>query len=242
MTSPYYQAGEERAARVQALFASIARRYDLINDLQSFWLHRSWKRRLLRLGGDVSGKDVLDLCCGTGDVAFRFAHKGAKVTGLDFSAEMLEVAVARPENGQVAEAPKFLQGDAMATPFLDTSFDVVSMSYGLRNLADFRKGLSEMLRVCRPGGRLLILDFGLPGNRLWRAAYLTYLKIFVPILGKVFAGDSQAYAYILDSLKNYPAQEGVSQLLNDLGATNVQVVNLLGGVMSIHVAVKGEGT
>lgn len=238
MASPYYQQGEERATRVRALFASIARRYDLINDLQSFWLHRTWKRRLIALSGQVAGKDALDLCCGTGDVAFRLATREARVTALDFSGEMLGVAVARPENARLKDAPRFLQGDAMATPFEDAAFDLVTMSYGLRNLADFRAGLSEMLRVCRPGGRLLILDFGLPANPLWRGLYLAYLRLFVPILGKLFAGDSQAYAYILDSLKNYPAQEGVSRMLAELGAPGARVVNLLGGVMSIHVAEK----
>ncbi|RME89871.1 MAG: bifunctional demethylmenaquinone methyltransferase/2-methoxy-6-polyprenyl-1,4-benzoquinol methylase UbiE, partial [Verrucomicrobia bacterium] len=203
MSSGYYQPGEQRAARVRDLFGSIARRYDLLNDLQSFGLHRWWKRRLVREARPAPGRRLLDVCCGTGDVALRLARAGAEVTGLDFSEPMLAVARRRADPGLRVE---FVQGDALALPFEDGRFDAVTIAYGLRNLADPQAGLREMARVTRPGGRLLILDFGKPARPWWRGLYFAYLRLAVPMLGRLFSGDREAYAYILESLRHYPAQ------------------------------------
>jgi demethylmenaquinone methyltransferase/2-methoxy-6-polyprenyl-1,4-benzoquinol methylase len=123
-------------------------------------------------------------------------------------------------------------------PFRSDTFDIVTIAYGLRNLADFRAGLVEMLRVIKPGGRLLILDFGKPDFAPWRALYFAYLKFFVPLFGKVFCGNSATHAYILESLNKYPGQRGVAAMLGDLRCRDVRVENLLGGVMSINTAVK----
>ena len=235
-TEPYYTPGPARADRVRALFDRIAPRYDLINDLQSFGLHRFWKRRLLALAKIRPGAPALDLCCGTGDLTIALAVAGARVIGCDFSRRMLSVARsrARPDT-------QFLQADALALPARTESFEVITIGYGLRNLADLRNGIAEMLRVLKPGGQLLILDFGKPRNPLWRALYFTYLRAFVPIFGRIFCGDAAAYSYILESLLHYPAQDGVSHLLEQFGCTEVEVHNLLGGVMSIHRAVRPSG-
>jgi demethylmenaquinone methyltransferase/2-methoxy-6-polyprenyl-1,4-benzoquinol methylase len=239
MPDSFYAADETRAQRVNDLFATIAPRYDLINDLQSFGLHRAWKRRLIQLAAVRPGVQALDLCCGTGDVAFALADAGAKVTGADFSEPMLEVARKRSQSrrSRREETLTFLQADALHLPLPASAFDIVTIAYGLRNLADFRAGLVEMLRVLKPGGKLLILDFGKPGFAPWRAAYFTYLKLFVPVFGKIFCGNSATHAYILESLKKYPAQKGIAALLNELGC-DVKIENLLGGVMSINTAVK----
>ena len=130
----------------------------------------------------------------------------------------------------------WVKADAQQIPFPDQSFDIVTVGYGLRNLADWQRGLSEMRRVVKPGGRLLILDFGKPRNPLWRAVYFRYLRVAVPMHGRVFCGNAAAYAYILESLQNYPAQEGVAAELQKIGCTDVRTINLLGGVMSIHFA------
>jgi demethylmenaquinone methyltransferase/2-methoxy-6-polyprenyl-1,4-benzoquinol methylase len=299
MSNKFYQPGEKRAAKVDDLFATIAPRYDLINDLQSFGLHRSWKRKLVNLAQLKSGQRAVDLCCGTGDISFLLAQAGAEVTGLDFSAAMLAVAqkrvaaiswsdsddpgrtanlavfggnlpanrtndqagafsashtssvdgqVAR-QNGLVARStristdshrspPDFLRGDAQNLPFPDSYFNVVTVGYGLRNLTNWERGLEEMWRVAKPGGRLLVLDFGKPDNALWRNLYFAYLRFFVPVFGKIFCGDSQTHAYILESLKNYPAQHGVAKKMKSLGCSNVKIVNLLGGVMTINYGEK----
>jgi len=233
----YYEAGEHRAAKVNDLFAAIAPRYDLINDLQSFGLHRWWKRRLVKLAAPKPGLRALDLCCGTGDVAFALAGQGAEVTGLDFSEPML--AVARRRGGEAGgDNPQFMQGDAQEIPFPDASFDIVTVSYGLRNLSSWETGLAEMFRVARPGGRLLVLDFGKPDNALWRSLYFGYLRAFVPLFGKIFCGDAQTHAYILESLKHYPAQHGVADGMRRLGCRDVRIIPLLGGVMTINHGVK----
>lgn len=240
VASKFYVEGETRAARVEDLFAAIAPRYDLINDLQSFGLHRWWKRRLLKLAAVRPGEAALDVCCGTGDVAFALAAAGATVTGFDFSEPMLQVA--RQRAGRLSGSitpPDFRQGDALNLPFPDAAFDVVTISYGLRNLADFDRGMRELARVLRPHGRLLVLDFGKPDNALWRWGYFQYLRWFVPVFGRVFCGDGDTHGYILDSLKKYPAQRGVDAKLAELGFAERRVVNLLGGVMGINWARRG---
>jgi demethylmenaquinone methyltransferase/2-methoxy-6-polyprenyl-1,4-benzoquinol methylase len=234
VASKFYVEGDARAARVEDLFATIAPRYDLINDLQSFGLHRLWKRRLIRLAGIRPGELALDVCCGTGDVAFALAAAGATVTGFDFSEPMLAVARNRARAVAPGASPVFQQGDALNLPFADASFDVVTISYGLRNLADFDRGVRELARVLRPGGRLLVLDFGKPDNALWRWGYFQYLRWLVPIFGRLFCGDGDTHGYILESLKKYPAQRGVDAKLAELGWTDRRVVNLLGGVMGIN--------
>ncbi|MGA2686098.1 MAG: bifunctional demethylmenaquinone methyltransferase/2-methoxy-6-polyprenyl-1,4-benzoquinol methylase UbiE [Verrucomicrobiota bacterium] len=240
MSNVFYAPGEQRAAKVSDLFAAIARRYDLLNDLQSFGLHRRWKHRVVELAAVRSGQRALDVCCGTGDIALALARGGAEVTGLDFSQAMLQIAETRRlKKPQSAVAnPKFMQGDAQQLPFPDNSFDAVTIGYGLRNLSSCETGLREMLRVARPGGRLVVLDFGKPPNALWRAIYFTHLKISVPLMGWLFSGNADAYAYILESLKHYPAQQGVAEKMQDLNLSNVRVINLLGGAMAINYGEK----
>lgn len=239
MGNEFYNPGEQRAAQVNRLFATIAPRYDFINDLQSLGLHRRWKRWLARLAAVRPGDQALDLCCGTGDISFALAQHGATVTGLDFSQEMLAVAEQRNPKSEIRN-PKFLQGDAQKLPFADGMFDIVTVGYGLRNLTSWETGLAEMVRVAKPGARLLVLDFGKPANALWRTLYFSYLRVCVPVFGLLFAGKASAYAYILESLKHYPAQRGVEAKMRELGLTNVRVENILGGAMSINYGEKAR--
>ena len=240
MSNVFYAPGEARAAKVNDLFARIARRYDLINDLQSFGLHRNWKRRVADLARVSPAARALDLCCGTGDIAFALAQRGADVTGLDFSPQMLKVAAGRsqkwnsPTSNSQLPTPKFMQGDAQQLPFAENSFDIVTVGYGLRNLASWERGLEEMRRVARPGARLIVLDFGKPPNAVWRAIYFAHLQLSVPLIGVLFCGSASAYAYILESLKHYPAQLAVAEKMRALKLVNVRVINLLGGAMAIN--------
>jgi demethylmenaquinone methyltransferase / 2-methoxy-6-polyprenyl-1,4-benzoquinol methylase len=246
MANPYYTPGEGRAEKVNDLFAAIATRYDLINDLQSFGLHRLWKRRLVRLAEVGPGRRALDVCCGTGDVALRLARTGAAVTGLDFSEAMLSVArqrLARQRARRAATAPleaRFVAGDALQLPFPDAYFDAVTVAYGLRNLSSWEAGLREMARVARPGGRVVVLDFGKPEWALWRVVYFAYLRWVVPIFGRCFCGDAALYAYILESLRHYPAQRGVAAKMAELGCADVRIVRWLGGMMTLNFGVKGR--
>ncbi len=243
MSNAFYAPGEQHAAKVNDLFARIARRYDLLNDLQSFGLHRLWKRRVVQLANVKSGDKALDLCCGTGDISFALAKNGAETIGLDFSEQMLEVANARHQKSNPQSAirnPQFLQGDAQQLPFPDNEFDVVSVGYGLRNLANLDCGLDEMVRVAKPGARIISLDFGKPPNVLWRKIYFAHLRCSVPLIGLLFCGNSQAYAYILESLKHYPAQLAVAEKMRERKLQNVRVINLLGGAMAINYGEKPE--
>jgi len=242
VSNVYYSPGDQRAAKVNDLFARIARRYDFLNDLQSFGLHRLWKRRVVQLAQIKTGDRALDLCCGTGDISFALARGGAETTGLDFSAQMLDVAAQRQSANSkpITQSVKFLQGDAQQLPFAENSFEIVTVGYGLRNLTSWERGLDEMFRVAKPGARLIVLDFGKPANALWRAIYFTHLKMSVPLMGWLFCGDASAYAYILESLKHYPAQLAVAEKMRALKLENVRVINLLGGAMAINYGEKAK--
>ena len=233
MANPYYAPGKERAERVQELFGAISSKYDLVNDLQSFGLHRLWKRKLIRLVEAGAGKRGLDICTGTGDIARGMARSGASVVGVDFSPAML--AVARRKSKPMTPEITWVQGDARALPFDAEQFDIATMAYGLRNLPDPVEGLREMQRVLKPGGRIGILDFGKPRNPVWRGIFLSYLRLGVPLCGRLIAGDAAAYAYILESLRHYPGQEEVAQLMRAEGFVALRVFELLEGIMAIHV-------
>lgn len=215
------------AARVHDLFAAIARRYDLLNDLMSLGLHRCWKQRLIELAGQPH--DALDLCCGTGDIAQRMS---GHVIGADFTDEMLRIAATRTTR------VRWIQADALCLPFPDASFDVVSVGYGLRNLADLDAGLREIHRVLRPGGKLLSLDFGKPENRLWRSLYFAHLRFWLPVLGHIFVGNAAAYGYILASLQAYPAQRGVKEMMERNGFTECGFEEFAAGAMAINFGIK----
>ncbi len=239
MANTYYQPGEQRAAKVNELFARIAARYDLINDLQSFGLHRRWNRRVVSEARPRQGERALDLCCGTGDIALALARRGVDVVGLDFSEKMLEIARKRQAKVSGASAKiGFISGDAQEVPFADCSFDIITIGYGLRNLASWEKGLREMERVAKPGARIVALEFGKPENPVWRRIYEGHLRLFSPALGRLFCGNAAAYSYILESLKRYPAQRAVAEKMREMGLQNVRLIDLLGGAMSINYGEK----
>jgi demethylmenaquinone methyltransferase / 2-methoxy-6-polyprenyl-1,4-benzoquinol methylase len=244
MANRYYHPGEERASRVEALFNAIASRYDLINDLQSFGLHRHWKRQMIRRAQVVPGATTLDICCGTGDIAFGLRNAQGRVLAIDFSAPMLAAAGRRARRltspPDQPPPPLFVRGDALRLPVRDASVNVVTIAYGLRNLADLDLAAREFYRVTRPGGRLLVLDFGKPTAAPWRVLYFAYLRLVVPLFGKLCCGDAESYRYILESLHQYPAQAGMGGLLRNAGWTEPHTTNILGGIMSLTVARKSS--
>jgi demethylmenaquinone methyltransferase / 2-methoxy-6-polyprenyl-1,4-benzoquinol methylase len=239
----YYAPGAERAGKVRTLFGRIARRYDLINDLMSWGMHRRWKRRLVALAAPSPGERGLDLCCGTGDVARALAEAGPgggpgpSVVGLDFTEEMLEVA-----RGIRSGAPSvtYLKADVLSLPFPGECFDLVTCAYGLRNLADLDRGLREARRVLRPGGRLVSLEFGRPHHPLLRSAYFAYLRLALPVFGLVFFGDPHTYGYIFATVTRFPGQRDLATRMTAAGFDPVGVHELMGGVMGICVARRGE--
>jgi demethylmenaquinone methyltransferase/2-methoxy-6-polyprenyl-1,4-benzoquinol methylase len=232
----YYDPGRDRAKRVEELFARIAPRYDLINDLQSAGLHRLWKRRLVRLAALPRGGSALDLCCGTGDITLSLARgypQARAIVGLDFTMPMLRVAASRRAPASPMSA--WLRADALRIPAPAGSFDCVTIAYGLRNVADIDACLREIRRVLRPGGRLLVLDFGKPPNRFVARLYFSYLRAAVPLFGRLFFGDRDTHGYIYDSLLRYPSQEETAARLRAVGFARVRVENPLLGIMGLVV-------
>ena len=230
----YLADGKERAPKVREMFTRLAWRYDLVNDVMSFGLHRIWKRQTVRTALDGAGGRVLDICCGTGDLCFLAAKMGARrVTGLDFTLPMLTVA--RRRKGEKQPRVEFAEGDALRLPFPVGSFDAITVAYGLRNVADPAAALAEMLRVLAPGGRAVILDFGKPDNRVAASVYGAFLHTMMPAVGWLFHRDPQTYLYIPASLERYPGQRGVAELMKSAGFANVRYENRLLGTMGINI-------
>jgi len=236
VSNKYLSYDEDRAPKVREMFSRLARRYDLVNDVMSFGMHRIWKRQTVRLAlsGAPQNARVLDLCCGSGDLCFLAEEQGAEaVFGADFTLPMLAVAKRRRQEG--GRRSRFIQADALRLPFRDGSFDVLTIGYGLRNVADIPAALLEMRRVLAPGGRAVVLDFGKPDNAIASSLYFGYLKTMMPAVGWIFHGDPQTYLYIPASLERYPAQRGVESLMREAGFTDVRYENRLLGTMGLNV-------
>ena len=235
MRNKYLSYGEERASKVREMFTRLAWRYDVVNDVMSFGLHRRWKRQTVAIAlGGAPPVRLLDLCCGTGDLCFLAARMGARrVTGLDFTLPMLVVAYRR----KAAEGPgtELVEGDALSLPFPGGSFDAITSAYGLRNIADPAAALVEIRRVLAPGGRVVILDFGRPDNRLAAALYGAFLHTMMPAVGWLFHRDPDTYLYIPASLERYPGQRGVAELMKQAGFVNVRYEERLLGTMGINI-------
>ena len=238
MTNKFLSYDEERAPKVRAMFSRLARRYDLVNDVMSFGLHRRWKKDTIRLAleGRPRAVRILDLCCGTGDLSFLGEESfgpEARVVGADFTLPML--AVARKRKAAGGRRSNFVQADALRLPFPSGRFDVITVGYGLRNIADPAAALVEMRRVLAPGGRVVILDFGKPDNAIAKVLYAGFINTVMPAMGWLFHGDPEIYGYIPDSLVRYPAQRGVEDLMRKSGFVNARYENRLFGTMGLNV-------
>lgn len=226
-----FDSPETKRRHVARLFATIADRYDLITRLLSYGQDRRWKARLIRDACVGADDVVLDLACGTGDLAVLAVEAGARqVFGLDLTPRMLVLAKSR--DGR----PHYLAGDMDALPLPTAAVDVVTTGYGLRNVPDLDAAIAEVARVLRPGGRLLSLDFNRPESAVLRAGFLAYLTIVGGLLGWLLHGDPDTYRYIPASIRRYPGAEGVARRLTAHGFTEVRVVPLLFGLMTLHRA------
>ena len=226
---------------VEATFSSVAPRYDLANHWLSGGIDFYWRKCLVDLARQKQSTNILDLATGSGDVLFAL-RKGldekVRLTGLDFCEPMLEQArLKRDKNELVSENNQFLHGDCLQLPFEDQSFDLITISFGLRNLADREKGLSEMLRVLRPGGRLIVLEFTQP--YLWfRPFYYLYLKGLLPWVARWLTGDRDAYLYLGSSISEFPNRTGLSREIQKAGFSQVQAKALTFSIVALHEAKK----
>jgi demethylmenaquinone methyltransferase/2-methoxy-6-polyprenyl-1,4-benzoquinol methylase len=223
---------------VRRLFATIADRYDLITVLLSYGQDQRWKKRLVDLAAPAPGARALDLATGTGDIAFRLADAGARVSGVDVTHRMIELARQKTAS-RAGPVPVFLVGDMIGLPFADESFDIATAGYGLRNVPDLRAAIDEIHRVLKRGGKALSLDFNRPSNPVVRAAYLAYLNVVGGLLGWLLHRDADTYRYIPASIRNYPGAAGVARMFEDRGFVDVECRACLWGLMTIHVARKG---
>lgn len=226
-------------SRTPAMFNTIARRYDLLNHLLSFNVDRSWRKSLVAYTGPQSGDRVLDVATGTADVALAFARdaRAGEIVGVDLSPGMLEVAREKLARLGLGDRIALRAGDALSLPFEDRSFDVVTIAFGLRNLPDYARGVSEMARVLKPGGRAVVLEF-LPPRGAALVAYRAYLSTFLPLTGRLVSGSREAYRYLSASVREFIAEDDVRSLLAGAGLARVDSRRLTGGVAGLYRGVK----
>ena len=228
----------DKAGRVRNVFDSVAPKYDLMNDVLSFGLHRAWKAYTVALADVQPGDKVLDVAGGTGDLAVAFAARvgdSGRVVLTDINEAMLRTGRDRLlDSGQVLSTAVC---DAESLPFANGSFDLVSVAFGLRNMTHKEAALADMARVLRPGGRLLVLEFSTPAAPL-RKAYDLYSFRLMPFLGRWVAGDADSYRYLAESIRMHPDQSTLKTMLKAVGFGHVDVHNLAGGIVALHVGVK----
>lgn len=238
---------EEKGVYVQQQFDRIAQRYDLTNDAISLGMHRRWKDVAVDALKIKPNGQYLDVCCGTGDlsllVAKRLQSRG-KVIGIDFSLSMLEIAEEREQlardDGSLSNQLQWVDGDAQSLPFQDNTFDGAIISFGLRNLTDLQAGLNEMVRVVKPGGRVVNLDLGRVRTPLFAPLFMFYFNKIVPLVGLVLQRDIQAYTYLPESLGTYPEPAEISNMFSRAGLINIVHVPLALGSVALHYGTVSE--
>ena len=227
----------EKQARVADVFTSVAKKYDIMNDLMSFGIHRLWKRYAISLSGVRAGQQVLDIAGGTGDLAKVFSREVGRhghVVLSDINAAMLEVGRERLINAACNNVDFVLANAETLAPFDDDSFDLVTISFGLRNVTDKDAALKSMYRVLKPGGRLLILEFSKPIFEPLSKAYDLYSFTALPIMGKIIANDSESYQYLAESIRMHPDQQTLKQMMEHAGFESCDYHNLTAGIVAVH--------
>jgi demethylmenaquinone methyltransferase/2-methoxy-6-polyprenyl-1,4-benzoquinol methylase len=229
---------DQFATEVRGMFDRIAGVYDLMNSAMTAGLHHQWRQRAVDRAEVGPRSDALDVCCGTGDLALELRRRiGAdgRVVGCDFSEPMLELA--RRKSGQEGLPVEFGWADALELPYGDEGFDAVTIGFGARNLADLGRGLGEMARVLRPGGRLVILEITRPQREPLASFYSLWFDRVVPVIGSV-AGDSDAYSYLPNSVRTFPEPESLAAMMDEAGLQEIRWLLLAGGIIAIHSARK----
>ena len=230
-------------ARVYEIFSSIADKYERFNAVSSFGAYKRWLKGMMDQAPITEESDVLDVAGGTGDVAFTVAKTKhpAHIQLTDLVPEMLEVAKKHYADGAAHGVPvDFDVVDAQDIPYDDESYDVVTMAYGIRNMPDRPKALSEILRVLKPGGSLVCLEFSTPPNPVWRKLYNFYLNHFIPFWGDAITGDREGFLYLCASIRAFPDQQTLAHMMEDVGFCDVSWKNYTGGIAAVHVAKKPE--
>ncbi len=229
--------------RVRKMFGEIAPNYDRLNHLLSMNVDRHWRRQVVLRLAPKPGDPILDVCTGTGDLALafhRFSKGQCPIVGTDFCPQMLEIARTKQANSNIsAEQLRFVEADSQALPFPDNSFQFVTVAFGLRNIADPQRGLREMVRVCRPGGSVAVLEFSIPRHQPIKAAYGLYFKHVLPVIGRmVNRNKTSAYNYLPESVGQFPAYEQLADWMREAGLSKVDFRPLTFGIATMYVGVK----
>ncbi|MEK7303665.1 MAG: bifunctional demethylmenaquinone methyltransferase/2-methoxy-6-polyprenyl-1,4-benzoquinol methylase UbiE [Pseudomonadota bacterium] len=230
-----------KAGLVGQVFSSVASRYDVMNDVMSFGIHRLWKRFTIGQAGVRTGQKVLDLAGGTGDLAAQFVTQvgaAGSVTVADINAAMLDVGRARFADRGLAGNVEFVQANAECLPFPDNHFDCITIAFGLRNVTHINAALASMFRVLKPGGRLLVLEFSKPVLPGLNAVYDAYSFHLLPKLGKLIANDEDSYRYLVESIRKHPDQETLKAMMEKAGFERAHYFNLSGGIVALHKGYK----
>ncbi len=234
-------APEQKHDYVRTMFDAIAPRYDLLNSVLSARLHHQWRRVAVDQAALSPGDAALDVCTGTGDLAFELARRVGRtgsVVGSDFSAPMLHLAEKKRHNGSDRSGVRFTLADTMALPFPDNTYDAVTVGFGIRNVSDIRQGLREMVRVLRPGGRAVILEFSQPQNPLFARLYRWYSFTLLPFFGGLVSGRRSAYEYLPSSVAAFHSRQEIVTMLNEAGLTEVRIKELAFGAVVVHAGTK----
>ena len=226
----------EKAGMVHGVFTNVASKYDVMNDVMSGGVHRIWKSAMMDWLAPRPGLKLLDVAGGTGDVAFRFLQRapGAEAVVLDMTESMLIEGRKRAEAESMADRLDWIVGDAMALPFADASFDVYTISFGIRNVTRIGDALTEAFRVLRPGGRLMVLEFSQLPSPAMQKAYDLYSFNVIPRMGKLIAGDRDSYQYLVESIRKFPDQEAFAGMIRVAGFGQVKYRNLSMGIAALH--------
>ena len=232
---------DAKAGMVRGVFDSVASRYDLMNDLMSGGVHRLWKRFTIELSAARPGQTILDIAGGTGDLAARFSRlvgPEGQVILADINAAMLEVGRDRLIDKGATGNIEVVQADAQALPFKDNTVDCITIAFGLRNVTDKDMALRSMLRVLRPGGRLLVLEFSKPTSPLLGKAYDQYSFQILPAMGRLIAQDAESYRYLAESIRKHPDQDTLLGMMEDAGFAECRYHNMTGGIVALHQGFK----
>ena len=226
----------DKAGMVHGVFTRVASKYDIMNDLMSGGMHRLWKEAMMDWLAPRPGQRLLDVAGGTGDVAFRFLGRasGAQAVVCDMTEAMLIEGRKRAEADRMSERLDWVAGDAMALPFADATFDIYTISFGIRNVTRVGDALAEAYRVLRPGGRLMVLEFSQIPNDLLQRAYDLYSFNVIPVMGQVVAGDRDSYQYLVESIRKFPEQETFVSMIRRAGFDQVKYRNLTMGIAALH--------
>lgn len=226
----------EKAGRVQGVFTSVANKYDIMNDVMSVGIHRIWKEAMMDWLAPRTGQRLLDVAGGTGDISFKFLGRAGQghATVCDITESMLIEGRKRAEAEQMASSLNWVVGDAMALPFPDNTFDVYTISFGIRNVTRPQEAMNEAYRVLRPGGRLMVLEFSQLPNPMMQKAYDLYSFNVIPQMGQMIAGDKDSYQYLVESIRNFPDQETFLDMVKTAGFHNAAYRNLTMGIAALH--------